>query len=114
VTSTERRYITPADRPHRAPRGKHGLTRQELDMLVGAQGGRCLICGDPVDGPGQAYVDHDHELAKAHGHDPAVGCRLCVRGILDDKCNRGLGAFRDDPDALERAALYLRRSRRAQ
>jgi hypothetical protein len=50
----------------------------------------CVICGvqtDPV-------VDHDHQT----GH---------VRGGLCRNCNLGLGHFKDDPELLRLAALYL-------
>ncbi len=69
---------------------RYGIGADELDRLVEQQGGRCLICGR--DGP--EHVDHDHETGE-------------VRGILCFNCNGGLGQFRDDPEALRRAADYL-------
>ena len=51
----------------------------------------CTICGDV----GSLVVDHDHRTGR-------------VRGALCRRCNLGLGHFRDDPELLELAALYIR------
>ena len=50
----------------------------------------CTICGSKD----QLVVDHDHKNHK-------------VRGMLCNHCNRGLGHFRDDPELLEFARIYL-------
>ena len=50
----------------------------------------CTICGDE----GALVVDHDHKTNK-------------IRGILCNRCNKGLGLFRDNPDFLEYARIYL-------
>ena len=50
----------------------------------------CVICGDT----GPLVVDHDH----ASGN---------IRGMLCNHCNRGLGHFRDNPELLEFARIYL-------
>lgn len=50
----------------------------------------CVICGDS----GPLVVDHDH----ASGN---------IRGMLCNHCNRGLGHFRDSPELLEFARMYL-------
>ncbi|MGI9142661.1 MAG: endonuclease domain-containing protein [Fluviibacter sp.] len=50
----------------------------------------CTICGEESD----LVVDHDHKANK-------------IRGMLCNHCNRGLGHFRDDPDLLEYARIYL-------
>ena len=39
-------------------------------------------------------VDHCHKTNK-------------IRGMLCNHCNRGLGHFRDDPELLEFARIYL-------
>ena len=50
----------------------------------------CTICGENDD----LVVDHDHKTNK-------------IRGMLCNHCNRGLGHFKDDPDLLEYARIYL-------
>ncbi len=70
---------------------KYGLTSEEFQIRLAAQGGRCLICKEHMDVP---CVDHCHDL----GH---------VRGILCRSCNVGLGWFRDRPELLRNAARYI-------
>jgi hypothetical protein len=50
----------------------------------------CVICGSKED----LVVDHCHKTNT-------------FRGMLCNHCNRGLGHFRDDPDLLEFARIYL-------
>lgn len=50
----------------------------------------CTICGsDDI-----LVVDHDHKRNK-------------IRGMLCNRCNQGLGQFKDDPMLLEMARIYL-------
>ena len=76
----------------------YGLTEVELAAMEAAQQGICLICGEFAEAG--LRVDHDH----------ATGA---VRGLLCNACNLGLGAFRDNPLRLLRAARYLRKTRSA-
>ena len=73
---------------------EYGLAPGEYEKLKEAQESRCAICGEPPRTP-SLHVDHDHDTGE-------------VRGLLCDRCNRGLGQFQDDPDIVEKAALYLR------
>ena len=50
----------------------------------------CIICGLEK----AVVIDHDHKTGN-------------VRGGLCSNCNLGLGHFKDDPDLLRFAALYL-------
>lgn len=50
----------------------------------------CIICGSEED----LVVDHCHE-------------KNIIRGMLCNHCNRGLGHFRDNPNLLEFARIYL-------
>ncbi len=77
----------------------YGITIDQYEAMEATQGMVCAICGKP---PGGRYknlaVDHCHSTGK-------------VRGLLCDTCNRALGFFRDDPDVLRRAVIYLLRNR---
>lgn len=66
----------------------HGLTPiQAAEFTAGKV---CTICR----GDNRLTVDHDHETGK-------------IRGVLCNTCNRALGMFRDSPELLVRAILYL-------
>ena len=73
----------------------YGITQEDYDVMLRAQGGVCKICGqkESVDRFPLA-VDHDHKTGK-------------VRGLLCGSCNTGLGKFNDDPDLLLKAMKYL-------
>ena len=74
-------------------RRRYGLTEMDYELGIMACGGHCEICGITFqDAP---HVDHVH------------GTKL-VRGLLCSECNLGLGKFKDNPELLEKAALYLR------
>jgi hypothetical protein len=76
---------------------RYGLTLDDYNAMLAAQGGVCAVCGQPEtsrDGGGRLRslaVDHCHETG-------------LVRGLLCMQHNRALGLFGDDP-ALLRAAL---------
>ena len=70
---------------------RYGITVEEYAWLWHAQRGRCAICEEVL---GMACVDHDHVT-------------LVVRGLLCNHCNRGVGHFRDCPNALASAIRYL-------
>jgi hypothetical protein len=71
----------------------YGITAEERDALLEAQGGVCAICG-ALDEFRAMNVDHDHETG-------------LVRGILCAGCNLGLGNFKDSLDKLKAAVAYL-------
>lgn len=67
-----------------------GLTPQEIDTIRKTQNNLCAIC----DSPNPTDLDHCHKSGK-------------VRWLLCMHCNRGLGAFRDNPTWLSKAAKLL-------
>jgi hypothetical protein len=75
----------------------YGLSSQEYDTLYSKV--ECYICGSKeyigVYGKvKELSVDHCHTTGK-------------VRGLLCQSCNVGLGAFKDNPASLRKAASYL-------
>jgi len=71
-----------------------GLTETDYYALLEKQGGCCGICRAPKNINRRFVVDHNHETKK-------------VRGLLCDRCNKGLGLFRDNRDLLVKAGAYL-------
>lgn len=67
-----------------------GLTPEAVEAIRAKQGGLCAICGDPD----PTDLDHCHKTGR-------------VRWLLCKHCNRGLGAFRDSPVFLKKAASLL-------
>lgn len=78
----------------------YGLTLEEYDVMVMAQGGTCAICDmEHVDLPRKRLVvDHDHVTGR-------------TRALLCNACNTALGKMRDDADRMRRAADYIERHR---
>lgn len=83
----------------------YGITPEQYQELYSQQSGLCFICLTPKDAwtgntgtnnTACLYVDHDHKTNK-------------VRGLLCHKCNFGLGQFKDDPELIKRALVYLQR-----
>lgn len=74
-------------------RTQYGLTVEEYESMLEAQNGCCAICGEEIAGR-DLNVDHCHQTET-------------VRGILCSLCNRGIGHFKDDPERLISAAMYL-------
>lgn len=74
------------------------LTEDEYRNLLKAQGGKCAICLKGFRKIGKLpRVDHCHETG-------------AVRGLLCHGCNHGIGMFGDDPQRMDNAAAYLRRT----
>jgi hypothetical protein len=73
---------------------KYGITVEEYDSMLSAQGGRCAICRREPHPTISLHVDHDHAL----GH---------LRGLTCFDCNAGLGKFRDSRELLVAAMTYL-------
>lgn len=73
---------------------KFGLTPEQYDAMLQAQGGRCAICRRRPTNGISLHVDHEHRTKR-------------VRGLLCFRCNNALGDFGDRADFLVNALDYL-------
>ena len=75
--------------------GGAGLSLEEIEAILTSQGGCCAICRSPSPGSKAGWnLDHCHRTNS-------------VRFVLCAHCNRGLGAFRDSPEIMRRAAAMI-------
>lgn len=79
-----------------------GLSKEEYEKLLEAQGSVCAICHLPetIVRHGKTlplHIDHCHRASN-------------VRGLLCADCNIGIGRFHDSPELLRAAADYLERT----
>lgn len=72
----------------------YGITIEDYENLLEAQGNRCAICGITEPSGYNWHVDHCH----SKGH---------IRGLLCSKCNQGLGLFNDNTEVMRNAIKYL-------
>lgn len=87
-------------RPHAKARdrqlklqARYGITVEQYEIMFVRQQGCCAICQQPS--TTRLVVDHDHEGG-------------AVRGLLCQRCNKGLGLFDDDAARLRAASYYLK------
>lgn len=94
-------------RSRRDSLARYGLTFEQFDALLAAQGGRCKICGSTepggIGGVRGWHVDHDHSCCNTRKR----SCGKCVRGILCVYCNTGLGSLKEDPVVIRAALEYV-------
>lgn len=83
------------------------ITLREYDEKLAAQGGGCAICSGVNPDGKRLAVDHDHSCCPGK-----KSCGKCVRDLLCDACNHGIGRFMDDVERMARAIEYLERHRR--
>lgn len=72
---------------------KYGLNESEYLNMFETQNNECAICEKSFNEV-RACVDHSHDNG-------------LVRGLLCDKCNKGLGSFNDNLELLKKAVEYL-------
>lgn len=74
---------------------RYDLTIEDYNRMLISQEYKCKICGTTDTGSRTNFaVDHDHTTGD-------------VRGLLCDRCNHGLGNFKDNVEFLKQAIEYL-------
>ena len=74
-----------------------GIEPEDYERMHTEQNGVCAICRRPCERDKcKLSIDHCHDTGR-------------VRGLLCNRCNVGLGRFRDEPALLRFAADYLER-----
>jgi hypothetical protein len=93
----EKRKQQNARRNHRVNnlRNLYGLSPEDFELMARTQNGLCAICQSL---PDQLVVDHCHITGN-------------VRGLLCNKCNRGIGQLNDDIETVRSALEYLERAK---
>lgn len=79
---------------------RYGMTLDDYETMLASQNGVCAICKKPETHQSRGSevqplsVDHSHTTKR-------------VRGLICDSCNKGIQAFRDDPELIQRAIEFL-------
>lgn len=76
---------------------RYNLDFGDYELLYKKQNGKCAICSSGENGylgKKRLAVDHCHETGK-------------IRGLLCSGCNNALGHFKDNPDLIKKALIYL-------
>ena len=79
---------------------RYGLTREQFDRLLEAQGHACAMCHVRFEDGQLIFIDHDHACCP----DEKRSCGECMRGLLCLKCNTTLG-YIEGMQALAQAYL---------
>ena len=71
-----------------------GLKVEQYEKMFKDQNGACAICEKQDTNGKRLAVDHDHKTGK-------------IRGLLCDRCNRGIGLMQESISSLHNAVRYL-------
>jgi len=88
--SAHRHVQSPESRKKSARKSRltsYGLTQEQFDLLLDAQGYSCGMCHEPFSEGQIINVDHDHACC----NEKLRSCGRCVRGLLCITCNIALG-----------------------
>lgn len=95
-----KKYVYTRDRLYK----RHGINKEIFDNILTKQKNKCAICVNDFDLEKEKniVIDHDHSCCEGQ-----YSCGKCVRGLLCQNCNHGLGKFKDNKEFLKNAIKYL-------
>jgi hypothetical protein len=92
---------------------QHKLSPKRRKELLTFQLNACATCSSIFcEGKGKRYtyaVDHDHNCCPGSN-----SCGQCIRGLLCQACNQGIGLLREDITVLRNAIAYLQANQRGE
>lgn len=99
VNETQRAYRRRGQNERKYTLRGHGMTMEEYDTLLNAQGGVCAICSAPPQKRDKfrLHVDHAHDATQRN------------RGLLCMRCNQSIERIENDPEWGTKALNYLAR-----
>lgn len=83
---------------------KYSLTLERWAEMLAEQDNRCYLCLDPFDLESTLPIHVDHDRGCCPGD---RSCGTCIRGLAHQRCNQGIGQFKDDPKRLRLVADNL-------
>lgn len=89
---------------NRSLKRNYGITEDQYNEMLAAQGGGCGICGQQ-ETQNCGWTGKKRNLCVDHAHD---GTRR-VRGILCSSCNTGLGKFKENEELFRRAMEWIKK-----
>jgi hypothetical protein len=81
------------------------MSSEEYEDMFLKQDGKCAICSRTYGH--KSKKGNEARLAVDHCHDTDK-----IRGLLCNRCNRGIGLFQDNITLFEKAILYLKSTSR--
>jgi len=74
---------------------EYGLSEQEFNKMLEMQNYSCAICSESLNEK-NTHIDHNHKCGT-------------VRSLLCNKCNQGLGLFKESEEIFKKAIEYLKK-----
>lgn len=100
---TKRKYAQSQKFKDSVLRRQYGISLEQYKIMHNLQENKCAICKTHQDDFKNAFsVDHDHSCCSGK-----ISCGKCIRGLLCDNCNHGIGKFKDSTKLLQSAIIYL-------
>lgn len=100
--ANKQKYIDKARKWEKLNGGKkyqtYKISNTQFLEMYNKYAGLCWICKTNT----ATHIDHDHSCCPE-----GKSCGVCVRGLICNTCNTGLGMFKDNVDFLQGAIDYL-------